>query len=352
MNPSRRARRATIKDVADAAGISHATVSRYLNRTSYVSKASGRAIEEAIQQVNYVPNRTARSLVRQETRAVAFIVREHPDMFFVDANLSNMAIGANAALSERDYQMFLLIVDSPRSADRITELITGGFVDGAILVAMHDEDMVTDLARSATPIVTASTPSPELAIPRVDTDNVGGTQRITRMLRETGRTQIAEIRGPAHVPVSKLRHEGFRAAMGDELDENLVVEAAEWSLAAGLDAMRELLRRAPQLDGVVAASDLLAAGAIDALRAHGRSVPDDVAVVGFDDSPWAVRTQPPLSTVRQDTLVTGTRMAELLLQQIGGEDLTGYSEIIPNTVVWRESAGSRPVQHGATAGDE
>jgi DNA-binding LacI/PurR family transcriptional regulator len=334
----RPSRRPTIKDVAAAAGVSHATVSRYLNKTSYVSAETGTAIDSAVRQTGYVPNRTARSLVRQETRAVAFIVREHPDMFFVDANLSNMAVGANAALSARDYQMFLLIVDTERSAQRIIELITGGFVDGAILVAMHDDDMVADLAASATPLVTASTPAPGSGIPSVDTDNFGGSARITSKLRETGRTRIAEIHGPSEAPVSSLRHEGFLQAMGDAYDPDLVAVAHEWSLAAGAQSMRQLLIQAPDLDGVVCASDLIAAGAIDALRAQGRQVPEQVSVVGFDDSPWASRTTPALSTVRQDTLLTGTHLAELLLRQIDGEDLTGYAEILPNTIVWRDSA--------------
>ena len=334
--------RPTIKDVAAAAGISHATVSRYLNKRSYVSEASGRAIDAAIASVNYVPNQTARSLVRRETHAVAFIVRELPNMFFVDANLSNMAVGANAALSARDYQMFLLIIDSERSAERIGDLISGGFVDGAILVAMHDDELVTSLARSSTPLVTASVPAPTLAIPSVDTDNVGGTERITRMLRSTGRTRVAEIHGPAGAPVSSLRHDGFVRGMAEAYDPAAVVTAEEWSMAAGTDAMRALLHSVPDLDGVVCASDLIAAGAIDALRAAGKSVPDDVGVVGFDDSPWATRTEPTLSTIRQDTVQTGARLAGLLLRQIAGEDLTGHTEIIPNEVVWRDSAGPLP----------
>lgn len=342
MDAVRPPRRPTIKDVASAAGISHATVSRYLNKHAYVSAEAARAIDEAIRQVSYVPNRTARSLVRRETKAVAFIVRESAGMFFVDANLSNMAVGANAALSAQDYQMFLLIIDSERSAERITELITGGFVDGALLVAMHHDDVIADLDRAGTPLVTASTPAPDTSIPTVDTDNTGGTERITRLLRATGRHRVAEIRGPHDAPVSALRHAGFVAAMGADLDPALVVEVPEWSLAAGAAAMQDLLDRAPDLDGVVAASDLIAAGAVDALRAAGRSVPGDVGVVGFDDSPWATRTTPTLSTVRQDTLLTGTRMAELLLRQIAGESLRGHHELLPNEVVWRESAGPLP----------
>jgi len=339
MNVTRGPKRPTIKDVAVAAGISHATVSRYLNKSSYVSAASGEAIEAAIRDVGYVPNRTARSLVRQHTQAVAFIVREHPDLFFADPNLSRMAVGANATLSAAGYQMFMLIVDTDDSADRIVDLILGGFVDGAVLVAMqHDDPVALALAGSTTPLVTASTPLGDTPTPSVDTDNVAGSAAVTRRLLGTGRSRVAEIRGPAEVPVSALRHAGFAEAMGDAYDERLVATATEWTLAAGSAAMTGLLGRVPDLDGVVAASDLLAAGAMAVLRAHGRRVPEDVGVVGFDDSPWATQTHPELSTVRQDSQATGVRMAEVLLRQLAGEDLAGHHEILPNEVVWRASA--------------
>ncbi len=339
MNAARGSRRPTIKDVAVAAGISHATVSRYLNKRSYVSAASGAAIEAAIRKVGYVPNRTARSLVRQHTQAVAFIVREHPDLFFADPNLSRMAIGANAALSAAGYQMFMLIVDTDDSADRIVDIILGGFVDGAVLVAMqHNDPVAVALSSSATPLVTASTPLQDSTTPSVDTDNAGGATAITRRLLATGRKRVAEIRGPGAVPVSALRHAGFVEALGDAYDERLVATADEWTFAAGSAAMARLLDRAPEVDGVVAASDLLASGAMAVLRSRGRCVPDDVGVVGFDDSPWATQTHPQLSTVRQNSHATGVRMAEILLQQFAGEDFTGHHEILPNEVIWRGSA--------------
>ncbi|UNX56114.1 LacI family transcriptional regulator [Georgenia sp. TF02-10] len=339
MNPPRGTRPPTIKDVAAAAGTSHATVSRYLNKRSYVSAASGQAIEAAIREVGYVPNRTARSLVRRQTQAIAFVVREHADLFFADPNLSRMAIGANTTLSAAGYQMFMLIVDTDESGERIVDLILGGFVDGAVLVAMqHDDPVAVALSASATPLVTASRPLGDGRTPSVDTDNVAGSAAITRRLRQTGRERVAEIRGPAAAPVSALRHAGFVQAMGEAYDESLVTTAAEWTLAAGSAAMAELLDRAPDLDGVVAASDLLAAGALPVLRARHRRVPEDVGVVGFDDSPWAIQTQPALSTVRQDATATGVRMAEILLGRLAGEDVAGRHEIIPNQVIWRESA--------------
>lgn len=332
--------RATIRDVADAAGISHATVSRYLNKHSYVSAQAGEAIERAIVEVRYVPNRTARSLVSRRTMSIAFIVREHSDLFFQDPNLSSQAVGANATLSAAGYQMLILIVEGEVSAQRATELIAGGSVDGAILVAMVENDpIVTALAAAGSALVTASTPISGSLVPSIDTDNPGGTAAITAKLVGTGRSIIAEITGPTNAPVTAMRHAGFVDGVGALYRPDLVVAATEWTMAAGAAAMTELLQREPLIDGVVTASDAIAAGAIDALRAAGRSVPGDVGIVGFDDSSWAIRTTPPLSTVRQDARATGVRMAEILLRQLEGEDLSGYAEVIPTTLVWRDSAG-------------
>lgn len=330
--------------MARVAGTSHATVSRFLNGHTNVAPATAAAIQDAIARVNYVPNRTARSLRRQTSMNVAFIAREHVDLFYSDPTLSRMARGANAFLSDHGYQMMLLLVDSPRSEERVGPMVAGGAFDGAILVAMETCDsLVVMLADSPTPLVTASAPMPGSAVPSVDTDNVGGSREITALLRRAGRRHFVEIRGPVVAPVSALRHRGFVEALVDlPSGPEAVVDAREWSFAAGVDAMREALERAPGVDVVVAASDLLALGAIQVLREAGRTVPEDVAVVGFDDSPQAGVARPALSTVRQDARQTGEQMASLLVRLMEGEDLAGTHLTTPTEVVWRDSAGPFP----------
>lgn len=342
MSASSGRRRPTIKDVADRAGVSHATVSRYLTKNSYVSPAAGHAIEAAIEAVRYVPNRSARSLVQQKSHFVALVVREHSDLFFSDPNLSRMATAANDTLGAAGYQMLLLIVDDDASARRVSDLVRGGFVDGAILLALnHDDPILEGLRGTSIPMATSSSPRGAGTTPSVDTENVAGAESITRMLLRTGRTRVAEIRGPRGAPVSPLRHEGFVRAT----EESLIVsgvDAAAWTVEAGAAAMADLLARHPDIDGVVAASDALAAGALRELQRGGRRVPEDVGVVGFDDSPLAAQTQPPLSTVAQDSAATGRRLAEIVLRQIDGHDMDDHHEVLPNKVVWRESAGSIP----------
>ncbi|MEO7016196.1 MAG: LacI family DNA-binding transcriptional regulator [Leifsonia sp.] len=334
-----RPRRPTIRDVARSAGVSHATVSRYLNERSYVSAEAGRAIEAAVRHTQYVPNRTARSLVSQKTFSAACIVREHSDQFFADPNLSAQAIGANATFSAHGYQMLILIVEGDESTRRAAEIVAGGAVDGALLLAMLEDDpLVLELSKAGTPLVTASTPLRDSLVPYVDTDNKGGTALITQRLLDTGRRVVAEIHGPDRHPVSRIRHEGFMTSMRTLYRPDLVAYADDWTPTAGKRAMRTLLEIEPKIDGVVAASDGLASGAASVLLAAGRSIPHDVGIVGFDDSSWATNSRPKLSTVRQDARLTGQRLAEVLIRQIEGEDLAGFSMTLPNSIVWRDSA--------------
>lgn len=332
--------RSTIRDVADLAGVSHATVSRYLNGHSYVSPDTGRAIDRAVAETGYVKNNTARALVMRKNFTAALVVREYSDLFFDDPNLSAMAIGANATFSDRGYQMSILIVESDASAARVVELIGGGSVDGALLLAMHiDDPVVTALVKSGTPLVTSSTPLAGSPITSVDTDNVGGATAIARQLAHTGRRHIAVVNGPRDAPVTPLRDQGYQAGLGDLYDPQLVRWTAAWTAEEGRRTLHELLRSRPEIDAVVAASDALAAGAIDAVSASGRTVPSDVAIVGFDDSAWATRTTPQISTVRQNARQTGIRMAEVLLDEIDGIAPRGRHVVLPNEIVWRESAG-------------
>ncbi|WP_208545089.1 LacI family DNA-binding transcriptional regulator [Rathayibacter sp. VKM Ac-2760] len=336
-------RRATIVDVARAAGTSHATVSRYLNKTTVVTPATAAAIEHAIGLVGYTPNQTARSLVRRSTRSIAFVVREDTSRFFADPNLSEMAVGANRELSASGFQMVVLIVDDDESALRIGQLVTGGWVDGAILVAMRPDDPIVDAALlHRTAIVTASSSSLHADVPSVDTDNVGGTRRITELLLAGGRRRIAEIRGPGHATAAALRHDGYAQALGGSLDSRLIVTAEEWTSRAGRAAADTLLERGAAFDALVCASDLLALGALESLDGRGLRVPEDVAVVGFDDAPWAAGARPALTTVHQDARETGRLLAVEILARVAGLDRPEAHVILPNRIVWRDSAGPAP----------
>jgi DNA-binding LacI/PurR family transcriptional regulator len=332
-------KRATVHDIAAAAGVSRGTVSRVLNG-GYVSTAARAAIEAAIAEVGYVPNNAARSLVRQRSQAVGFLVLEPHSLLLEDPNIGAIMLGANATLSAADYQMVNLVIDSVRDTERVTKYLSGGFVDGAVIVSARAHDPITrvvaDLRLPATFV--GHPPDLQRDVPFVGIDNVGSALAITDRLAATGRKRIGMIAAALDRDSGADRLTGFRQALGPRFRSRLVARVALYDYASGVEGMRVLLEREPRIDGVFAASDLLAAGAMQVLRESGRAVPDDVGIVGFDDSSWAQRTQPPLSTVHQPAKEIGSRAAELVLRQLAGETIEPGGVFLPTPVVWRNSA--------------
>ncbi len=330
--------RATVHDVAAAAGVSRGTVSRVLNG-GYVSPESRAAIEAAISAVGYVPNTAARNLVRRRTQAVAFLAHEPHSLFLEDPNIGNVMLGANEALSMADYQMVCLVIDSARDTERVSRYLAGGFVDGAIIVSARSHDPITEvITRLGLPTAFVGHPPDLRDVPYVGIDNVSSARAITERLMATGRERIGMIAAALDRDSGTDRLEGFRQALGSRFDSGLVVEVPFYEYGAGISGMDELLRREPRIDGVFAASDAVAAGALEALKAAGRSVPADVGVVGFDDSSWSRRVRPALSTVHQPAVALGRRAAEVVLAQLRGESVERGGILLETPTVWRDSA--------------
>lgn len=336
---SARPRPATIHDVAAAAGLSRGTVSRVINGEPYVSPAAKAAVESAILEVGYVPNTAARNLKTRRSGAVALIVHEPHSLFLEDPNIGAIVLGTNSVLSDADHQLVTLVIDSDRDSDRVADYLRGGFVDGVIIISARAKDPI---GRAVTgmrmPAVFVGHPPGLDDIAYVGIDNLSAARAITERLIATGRRRVGMIASALDRDSGQDRLAGFREALGEHFDPGLVVEYPFYSYDSGLAGMRELLDRAPDLDGVFAASDAIAAGAIDVLRAHGRTVPGDVGVVGFDDSAWALRCQPPLSTVRQPATSLGQEAARLVLHQIHGGELDAAAVILQTEIAWRESA--------------
>lgn len=320
------------------AGVSRGTISRYVNGDPYVSASAREAIEAAIAEVGYVPNTAARHLVMQRTESIAFIVHEPHSLFVDDPNIGGILLGANAALSDADHQMAVLIVDSERDTDRVARYLSGGAVDGAIIVSARANDPVGRVVeRLRLPAAFVGHPPGATSAAFVVIDNRGSARMITERLLDTGRRRVGMIAAALDRDSGSERLAGFRDALGDRFDPDLVEPVPLYSYSSGREAMTALLSRHPDIDGVFAASDAVAAGAVEALRAAGRVVPTDVGVVGFDDSAWASRTLPPLSTVRQPAEELGRTAAALVLGQLRGE--SAPSEILLECeVIWRQSA--------------
>lgn len=336
---ARRPRQATINDVAREAGVSRGTVSRVINGEPYVSRHAAKLVEAAIARVGYAPNTVARNLKTKRSHAVALVVHEPHSLFLEDPNIGAILLGTNSVLSEADHQLVSLIIDSPRDSDRVADYLRGGFADGVIIISARAGDPIgCAVAKMGIPAAFVGHPPGIDGIPFVGIDNVAASRAITERLVATGRRRIGMIASALDRDSGRDRLLGFQQALGDRFDPELVVDYPLYAHGSGVDGMRELLERAPDIDGVFAASDAIAAGALDILHSKGRRVPDDVGVVGFDDSAWALRCRPALSTVRQPANLLGQAAARAVLGQLTAGEPAAEGLILDTEVVWRQSA--------------
>jgi DNA-binding LacI/PurR family transcriptional regulator len=335
----------TLEQVAALAGVSRATVSRVVNGSPKVSPGVRAQVERAVAKLGYVPNRAARSLVTRRADSVALVVSEPHARFFSEPFFAGMVRGVSAALAATGVQLVLLIAQDLPDRRRLERYVVGGHVDGVLLASLHGDDPLPGiLERAGVPAVLVGRPpgGSNGTVPSswVDADNRGGAGKAVDHLARQGRRRIATITGPLDMGVGLDRLEGYRdglaaaglAGAGD------LVETGDFTEEGGAAAMARLLERpGSPVDAVFAASDLMAAGALRALRTAGRRVPEDVAVVGFEDSAVARYAQPPLTTVRQPIEEMGRQATRLLLARFAGE--AGAMHLILDTdLVVRSSA--------------
>jgi DNA-binding LacI/PurR family transcriptional regulator len=315
--------RPTLEQVAARARVGRGTVSRVINGSSQVSPQTREAVEAAVAELGYVPNPAARALVTRRTDTVALVISESEDRLFGEPFFAGVVRGISAAVTATGRQLVLALTSEPDAGRPLDRYLTRQHVDGVLLLSLHGEDpLPRQLSERGVPVVVGGRPPGGFEGPYVDVDNVGGARAGVAHLLQRGRRQIATLTGPQDMGAGQDRLAGYAAALaeaGAPVDDALV-EQGDFSEASGVEGMRALLARRPDVDALFAANDLMAAGAMRVLREAGRRVPDDVAVLGFDDSPLARVTHPPLSTVRQPTEGMGRCMAQLLVRLIA-EDL-------------------------------
>ena len=336
-----RASSPTLDEVALLAGVSRATVSRVINDSPRVSPEARKAVEAAVEQLRYVPNRMARSLVTRRTDTIAIVLSEPNTRAFSDPFFAGIVRGVSATLADTDQNLVLLTARGSREQEKIGRYVRQGHVDGVVLMSLHSDDLLPDLLTEAhVPVVFSGRPLDDRQVAFVDADNAGGAEQGTAFLAGEGRRRIATVTGPGDMVAGIDRAAGYRAALakaGLPLRPELVAEG-DFTEAGGARAMAELLERAPDLDAVFCASDLMAVGALRVLREAGRRVPEDVAVVGFDDAPVAQTSDPPLTTVAQPLEEMSRLMTELLLEEIRGAEGEPRVQICPTQLVRRASA--------------
>ncbi len=336
----------TLDDVARVAGVSRATVSRVINKIRNVDPQLHEVVWNAVGATGYVPNRVARSLVTRRTGTVVLVVstsevHEDPFMgaFFADPYFGRVVGGLMSVLGQAGGQLALQVVGTDEARTRLVGDLRHGQADGAIVLAMQAHDALPRMLTDArVPAVMIGRPAEPIPISYVDLANDAGAALAAEHLVGRGCRLIAMITGPVDVPAGADRINGFRQAMARHGHAYVPSVVGNFTRDSGERAMQELLADNPDVDGVFVANDLMAQGALLALHEAGRRVPDDVAVVGFDDSSAALAARPALTTVRHPLEDMASESARMLLSRIDDPTTRVSSVIYEPVLIHRQSA--------------
>ncbi|UED83443.1 LacI family DNA-binding transcriptional regulator [Streptomyces profundus] len=333
----------TLEAVAAHAGVSRATVSRVVNETPGVRPELRERVKRSVAELGYVPNSAARSLVTRRTGAVAVVIAEPETRVFADPFFARQLRGISRELSANNLQLLLMLLEQDADYERVARYLAGGHVDGTLMFSLHTDDPLRGIASaSGLPTVFGGRPwwpgwEDDDSVLYVDTDNRDGARQAVRHLLSLGRRRIAVISGPLDQTSAVDRLAGYCDALGVERPAPELLAHGDFTVEGGMAAMAELIRRSPAPDAVFAGNDLMATGALRALRAEGLRVPEDVAVVGYDDLEPATWSDPPLTTVRQDVARMGEIMAAVLLERLNSPAVP-EPVIMPVHLVVRASA--------------
>lgn len=337
--PAAANKRLQMADIARLAGVSVSTVSRALNGSPLINDETRSRIAELARSLNYSINLGAQNLRLQKNQTIAVVVpydaqsRQHiSDPFFLSI------VGAIAdALTDRGYDMLLSRVDAER-LDAAATLFDSGKAIGLVVIGQwRHHDQLNALAARKVPLVVWGGQLPQQLYCSVGGDNVGGGLQATRHLLQRGCRRIVFL-GDAALPEVELRRAGYLQALqeaGIAPDPKLELPVP-FEIIAARAALDRLCAGSTRFDGVFACSDLLALQAVQAVRAAGRQVPRDVAVIGYDDMPVATYSDPPLTTVHQPVFLAGTELVDALLALLRGE--RAAPRMLPVHLVVRDSA--------------
>ena len=329
----------TIADIARLAGVSKSTVSRALNDSSLVSEKTKDRVRAIAREHRFHASAPARRLSMQQSKTIAFVTHAyHKDFTWADLFGLEILGGITRGLHESGYDALILHVD-PKDTSWVRRYIETGRVDGFILqTSARKQYHVRALLEMEAPFIVWGFPQPGQSFCSVTGDDLAGGRLATEYLIRIGRRRIGFLGGSAGEPEVKYRYRGYVAAMEDagrQIDPDFV-GYGDYSDTSGAAVMHTLLERVPDLDAVFVNSDLMAIAAMDVIREHGRRVPDDVAVVGYDDLSIAAHSHPPLTTIRQNIPEAGRLLARNLVESISTGMVTNVT--VPVELIVRESA--------------
>lgn len=314
----------TIDLVAKAAGVSRATVSRVMNGTAKVSPERERAVKKAIAQYNFTPNATARRLAGGRSGLVALLMEESSEEFFLNPFWGLVVQGFSSTIADAGLHPLLLIRPKTGTDDSLFSTLRAGQVDGLAIFSWHRSIKTFEkLLDPKMAVVFGGDLGGSKKFPFVDVDNVKGGLLATRHLIDQGCKNIVTVTGDLKLQSARDRLEGFERAMseaGRPLDDSVIIQG-DYSQSKAEDVTRNLIKKKIKFDGVFAGNDQSAVGIINVLLQNSISVPGDVKVVGFDDSPIASRNQPSITTIHQPTRELGSEVARSLIAILNGEEV-------------------------------
>ncbi len=332
----------TIREVAEHAGVSVATVSRVINKTGVVSPALQERVLRAMQELNYQPSALARSLRRQETHTVGVLVPQLDHPFF-----GALSFAIEKTLAANDYYTFICSAEESRDKeDAYINMLLRQRVDGVILVPTgHSTENVQQLVERRIPVVLVDRDLPDLEINRVLSNNFQGGYDGARHLLELGHRCIGVIGGPAHSDPIMHRIRGIRKAVADfgvETEPIIQGDDILQQFEMGYTAARELLLQTPRPTAIFALTDVIAVGALHAAAEFGLTPGQDLSLVGFDDIPLASYVIPALTTVAQPIYSMGQTAAQLLLNHIANPDMPIETVVLETKLIIRDSTAPPP----------
>lgn len=334
------ATRVSIKDIAAQTGVSFQTVSKVLKGQGTVAPETRKWILEVAEQMGYVPNALARSLVNQQTATIGIVASD-----FSDYVLAQFVVGAEREARRQEKSVIVAVIDEGgMDAERLIRILLEQMVTGIVLAApqLEQNPRVREMLRGQVPVVSMYH-VPGGGFPTVGSDHARTGLLATQHLLDLGHRRIATIIGPQDRQATQTRLRGYQRALagaGIEASPELVDES-DWLVEGGYAATRRLLARVPDITAIFAQNDMMAVGVLGALRELGRRVPEDLSVIGCDDITLAAYTVPALTTVHLPFYETGEMAVQLLLDIITKQTTDSKKVLLPVHLVQRASTGPR-----------
>ena len=328
----------TIKDIARMADVSIATVSKVINKKdAKISQETRDRIFKIIKETGYVPNRVASSMITKETKSIGLVIPNIANPFFPE-----VARGAEDKASEEGYSLILCNTDDDvTKEDAYIAMLQEKMVDGIIFTASSRRLKISEsLKHINIPIISLDRELEGLnAQGKITVDNITGAYEAVKYMLDKGYKRVIHLSGPATSMPTKLRVEGYKKALKafGYPDEEVLIFEGDYTSESGYETIEKVIEMGMTFDGVFCGNDLIAIGALKALKKHGKIVPYEVGVVGFDDIYLAQMIEPELTTVSQPKYLMGYKTVEMLIQMLNHSEVEKTEEVLKTKLIIRDT---------------